>query len=205
MLRALLLLLVTCSALACAPSGVIVVIAEAGAPEAGPPADAAPDVVSDAAVDVAVAGAAPDAAVGDAPSAPDADAVAVADAAPDARPGVLVVRVSVFDGRPDQVQTYARCSASGWGSAAGVAATVEAGYLERGTTEPVRVFRATVSPGAVGSLATPEERVTSGVQTSMGDPYRAADRSERVDFETRGTLRASGPVTLSVTGCSVVP
>lgn len=189
--------------LGCAPAGVIL------SPEAGgPPPDvaAAGDAPADAPADVvAVADAAPDAAVGDAPSAPDADAVAVADAAPDARPGVLVVRVSVFDGRPDQVQTYARCSASGWGSAAGVAATVEAGYLERGTTEPVRVFRATVSPGAVGSLATPEERVTSGVQTSMGDPYRAADRSERVDFETRGTLRASGPVTLSVTGCSVVP
>lgn len=186
-----LLVLLWCSVVGCAPSGVIL------SPEAGPPADAVGEVV-------AVVDAAPDAAVGDAPAAPDGDAVAVVDAAPDApRSGALAVTVSAYPG-DRWAQVSAACSASGWGTVAGVAATVEAGFLERGTTDPVRVFRATVSPGAVGSVTVEGERVSSGVQTSMGDPYRSS-MGERVDFEARAPTRTQGVVVLTVAGCPVVP
>lgn len=207
MLRALLLLLVTCSALACAPSGVIVVIAEAGAPEAGPPADAAPDVVSDAAVDVAVAGAAPADAGPDASEAPPPPDVAVGDAAPDVvsdapRSGELVVRVSTYPAARYRVTT-ARCAASGWGTAAGPAATLEAGFVELDVPDPlVRVVRATVTPGPVGSVEMEGERVTSGVRATLGEPYPTG-AGPRLDFEARAAFRTLGAVAVTVTGCSV--
>lgn len=172
-----------------------------GAQECGPagvwgpcvcgPADAGGDVGADAGTD------APDVAVAAADGRVD---VPAADAAPS---GALAVAVSAYPA-DRWVQVSARCAASGWGTVAGVAATVEAGYLERGTAEPVRAFRATVSPGVVGSVALEGERVTSGVMTSMGDPYRSS-MGERVDFETRASTRTQGPVALTVVGCPVVP
>jgi hypothetical protein len=45
----------------------------------------------------------------------------------------------------------------------------------------------------------------SGVSTFFGKPYRSADGSERVDFESRGTFRSPGLVVVTVTGCPVVP
>lgn len=195
MLRALLLLLVTCSVLACAPAPVIVVVAEAGAMP-----DAPGDVPGlEVAADVAVVDATPAEAGADAPEGPPPPDVAVAVDAP--RSGELVVRASVY---PEARWTLvgARCSASGWGTGAGVAATLELRVVERGLTEPVRVLRATVSPGAVGSLEVEGERVTAGVQTFMGEPYRSA-AGERVDFETRAPTRTQGVVTLAVEGCTV--
>ena len=97
----------------------------------------------------------------------------------------------------------ARCSATGWGTAAGPAATLEAGFVQTGVPDPlVRVLRATVTPGAIGSMEAEGERVIAGVRATLGEPYPTAAGS-RLDFDARATFRTLGTVTVTVTGCSV--
>lgn len=185
-----LLVLLWCSVVGCAPSPVGLL--DAG-PDDVPGLEVAPD-------DVPVAVDAPPDAGPDAFEAPPPPDVAVA---VDARPAMLTIRVSFY--APERYAlTSARCSASGWGTAAGVAVTWRAGFTERPPRSGSTWVSGTVSPGPVGSLAFPEERITSGVSTFFGKPYRSG-AGERVDFEARGTFRAAGLVVVTVTGCPVVP
>ena len=185
-----LLVLLWCSVLGCAPAPVGIL--DAG-PDDVPGLEVAPD-------DVPVAVDAPPDAGPDAFEAPPPPDVAVAvDAAPDA-PTELGGRVSLAASVFDVVS--AQCSASGWGTAGGPAATFRFGLTERPPRSGSTWVSGTVSPGPVGSLAFPEERITSGVSTFFGKPYRSG-AGERVDFEARGTFRAAGLVVVTVTGCPV--
>lgn len=187
-----LLVLLWCSVLGCAPAPV-------GLLDAGPDDVAA---VGDA-PDVAVAVDAAADAGSDAPEAPPPPDVAVAvDAPDDARAAELAADVALIS--PGRFEVTSRqCSASGWGTAGGPAAVFRFGLTERPPRSGSTWVSGTVSPGAVGSLALPEQRITSGVSTFFGKPYRSADGSERVDFESRGTFRSPGLVVVTVTGCPV--
>lgn len=175
-----------------------------------PGSDGGTDVPGlEVAADVAVADAAPaDAGPDDSEASPPPD-VAVTDAPPDAvsdapRSGEIVVAVSTYPAARYRAM-YARCAASGWGTAAGPAATLEAGFVELDVPDPlVRVVRATVTPGPVGSVEMEGERVTSGVRATLGEPYPTG-AGPRLDFEARAAFRTLGAVTVAVTGCSVGP
>lgn len=106
---------------------------------------------------------------------------------------------------PDRFDvTMSQCSASGWGTAAGPAATFRFDLLDRPPRDGTTWVAGTVTPGPIGSVAIPEERVTAGVVTRFGEPHATAS-GERVDFETRAVFRSVGTVVVTVTGCPVVP
>lgn len=180
-------LLITCSS--CAPS--LILTPPSGQSDAGE--DAAEVAVPDAAADAGT----------DAPADLSEAEVAVPDAAAvDASlPDALSMRVSAaaFAGF---VVTSSRCSVTGEGTAAGMAAAFRVDISPPSPRTGATWVAGTVFPGAVGSVSIPEERVTAGVVTTFGRPYASA-ASRRVDFEVRATFRTLGPVTVTVTGCPV--